>query len=58
VLALALNLPAGGSTTSPARQVVRSTVPDEHSTIVPPVVRTVTVGTHAALPGRAVDGTP
>jgi len=58
VLALALNLPAGGSTTSPARQVVRSTVPEEHSTIVPPVVRTVTVGTHAALPGRAVDGTP
>ena len=58
VLALALNLPSGGTTTSPARPVVRSAVPDEHSTIVPPVVRTVTVGTRAALPGRAVDGTP
>ena len=58
VLALALNLPSGGTTSSPARPVVRSAVPEEHSTIVPPVVRTVTVGTRAALPGRAVDGTP
>jgi anti-sigma factor RsiW len=58
VLALALNLPADGNASSPARPVVRSTAPEQHTTIVPPVVRTVTVGTRAALPGRAVGGTP
>jgi anti-sigma factor RsiW len=58
VLALALNLPADGSSSSPARPVARSTVPEQHTTIVPPVLRTVTVGTSAVLPGRAVGGAP
>jgi anti-sigma factor RsiW len=58
VLALALNLPADGTTSSPARPVARSTAPVQHTTIVPPVIRTVTVRTSAPLPGRAVDGAP
>jgi hypothetical protein len=58
VLALALNLPADGNASSPARPVARSSAPEQHTTIVPPVIRTVTVRTGAALPGHAVDGTP
>jgi hypothetical protein len=58
VIALALNLPADGTASAPARPVARSTAPVQHTTIVPPVIRTVTIRTGAALPGRAVDGTP
>jgi anti-sigma factor RsiW len=58
VLALALTLPADGNPSSPARPAVRSAVPEQHTTIVPPVVRAVTVGRSAALPDRAMDGTP
>jgi len=58
VIALALNLPADGSSSAPARPVARSTAPVQHTTVVPPVIRTVTVRIGAAQPGRAVGGTP
>lgn len=57
VTALALNLPAdpadGGSTRGP---VAGPSAPDQHSDVVPPVVRTVTVGTTGTLNGSG--GTP
>jgi anti-sigma factor RsiW len=59
VTALALNLPAGGATevgTPSGRPVAGASVPDRHTEVVPPVVRTVTVGTKASLPGAG--GTP
>jgi hypothetical protein len=61
VAVLAVSLPAGDA---PARDVpppgsvaggVRQTVPDERTEIVPPVVRTVTVGANTGLPSG---GTP
>jgi anti-sigma factor RsiW len=58
VLALALNLPADGSQAPPARPVAGSAVPQQHTTVVPPVVRTLTVGTRMELPRHAADGTP
>jgi anti-sigma factor RsiW len=58
VAALGLALPSeGGGSPAPAREVARPSVP-EHTTVVPPVVRTVTVGSRTALPGHAVGGTP
>jgi anti-sigma factor RsiW len=57
VLALALNLPADGSAPAPA-QVARSAMPEQHTTVVPPVVRTLTAGTRMELPRHAADGTP
>jgi anti-sigma factor RsiW len=58
VAALSLTLPSDGDgSTSPSRQVAGSTT-EPHTAVVPPVVRTVTVGTTAVLPGRAVDGAP
>jgi anti-sigma factor RsiW len=58
VTALALNLPADGATSTgvPAsRPVAGSSVTDQHTEVVPPVVRTLTVGTSSgARPG----GTP
>jgi anti-sigma factor RsiW len=56
VAALTLTLPGDGSP-SPSRQVARESTP-EHTTVVPPVVRTMTVGTRTALPGPAVGGRP
>ena len=63
VAALSLTLPSGGEP-SPSRPVARSDVPQQHTTVVPPVVRTITAGSNAAgpsraaLPGPAADGTP
>jgi anti-sigma factor RsiW len=58
VAALGLTLPSeGGGSPVPAREVARPSAP-EHTTVVPPVVRTVTVGSRTALPGHAVGGTP
>jgi anti-sigma factor RsiW len=59
VVALALSLPAtgpgdGGASSGP---VARPSVPEEHTEVVPPVVRTLTVG-HAPLPASAPGGTP
>jgi anti-sigma factor RsiW len=56
VAALSFSLP-GDDSPSPAREVARQSTP-EHTTVVPPVVRTVTVGSRTALPGPAVGGTP
>jgi anti-sigma factor RsiW len=56
VAALSFGLPGDGSP-SPAREVARTSTP-EHTSVVPPVVRTVTVGSRTALPGPAVGGTP
>ena len=68
MIALALNLPADGSTSSPARPVGGSSAPEQHTTVVPPVVRTIIVRSGApvtdhavpdrAVPHHAVDGTP
>ena len=51
VIALALNLPAGGATAL-GRQgaVARPSAPQQHTEVVPPVIRTVTVG-NAAVSG-------
>jgi hypothetical protein len=54
VTALALNLPPGEAT--PGRVIVGPAVPEQHTQVVPPVVRTVTIGTADTLTGR--DGTP
>jgi anti-sigma factor RsiW len=56
ITALALNLPPDGvgAGTSGDRPVADATVPERHSEVVPPVVRTVTVGTQATGQG----GTP
>ena len=58
VTALALNLPPGEATPGrvPTGPVAGPTVPDEHTEVVPPVVRTVTVGTVDRLTGQG--GTP
>jgi len=55
VTALALNLPAAPAP-QPETPVAGPTSPQQHTEVVPPVVRTVTVGTNTALlrPG----GTP
>jgi hypothetical protein len=54
VLALALSLPADGSSgPAPARPVARAVMPQQHTTVVPPVVRTLTVGTRLELPRQA-----
>ncbi|TFV91632.1 zf-HC2 domain-containing protein [Blastococcus sp. CT_GayMR20] len=58
VTALALNLPADhvpGTTRPPATPVADSS-PDRHTEVVPPVVRTLSVGTRSATPGQG--GTP
>ena len=58
VTALALNLPADhvpGTTRQPATPVADSS-PDRHTEVVPPVVRTLSVGTRPALTGQG--GTP
>lgn len=58
VAALSLTLPGGREyAPTPAREVARTDTP-EHTTVVPPVVRTVTVGSRSPLPGPAVGGTP
>ena len=54
VTALALNLPAGGATepgVPDAGPVAGASVADRHTEVVPPVVRTVTVGTTARVSG-------
>ena len=49
VIALALNLPAGGATDlGRPGPVARPTAPQQHTEVVPPVVRTVTVGNPAS----------
>jgi anti-sigma factor RsiW len=61
VAALTLALPDGSdaaSTTSPSRPAAGPPASDEHTSVVPPVVRTLTVRNSAALPGPAADGTP
>jgi len=58
VAALALNLPADGAPSTgvpPNAPVAGSSVADQHTQVVPPVVRTVTVGTSTG-PGQG--GTP
>jgi hypothetical protein len=58
VTALALNLPADhvpGTTRQPATPVADSS-PDRRTEVVPPVVRTLSVGTRSAAPGQG--GTP
>lgn len=59
VVALSLTLP-GDDDATPDRSgpVARSSAPGLHTTVVPPVVRTITRGTTASLPGPAPDGTP
>ncbi len=58
VTALALNLPPGEATPGrvPTGPVAGPSVPEEHTEVVPPVVRSVTVGTTNTLTGRG--GTP
>ena len=58
VTALALNLPPGEAAPgrAPAGPVAGPSVPDEHTEVVPPVVRTVTVRTLDTLTGQG--GTP
>jgi len=58
VTALALNLPADdvpGVPRQPATPVADSS-PEQHTEVVPPVVRTLSVGARSALPGQG--GTP
>jgi hypothetical protein len=58
VTALALNLPADGSAV-PAGPVAGPSAPEQHSQVVPPVVRAVTVGSSpAALHVARSGGTP
>ncbi len=58
VTALALNLPPGEAAPGrvPTGPVAGPSVSDEHTEVVPPVVRTVTIGTRSALTGQG--GTP
>jgi anti-sigma factor RsiW len=57
VAALSLTLPSDDDpTTAPSGPA--ASVPDQHTTVVPPVVRTLTVRPGADLPGPAADGTP
>jgi anti-sigma factor RsiW len=58
VAALSLTLPdGGGATTAPSTPAAGSTAPVVHTSVVPPVVRTLTKVT-GALPGPAADGAP
>jgi len=56
VAALSLTLPAGGDGTARTRPAAGASSPEEHTSVVPPVVRTLTVRNSAALPGPAADG--
>ncbi|MCW2742097.1 MAG: uncharacterized protein JWR45_2519 [Blastococcus sp.] len=58
VTALALTLPADepGHAVPTRASIVGPSVPDEHTDVVPPVVRTLTVGTTSTLAGQG--GTP
>jgi len=56
VTALALNLPANGSAV-PGGPVAGPSAPEQHTRVVPPVVRTVTVGS-TELTARRSGGTP
>jgi anti-sigma factor RsiW len=59
VVALALTLPAGAAPSGGASSgpVAGPTAPEEHTVVVPPVVRTLTAGTGAAA-ASAPGGTP
>jgi len=58
VVALALSLPATGpGSGASSGPVARPSIPEEHTEVVPPVVRTVTVG-DASLTAAAPGGTP
>lgn len=54
VTALALNLPPDAA--AGPGSVARPSLPEQHTEVVPPVVRTVTAGSSAGLPGTG--GTP
>jgi anti-sigma factor RsiW len=56
VAVLALNLPATDAGPRPGGPVAGPSVPEQHTQVVPPVVRTLTVGTTSALTGTG--GTP
>jgi hypothetical protein len=59
VVALTLSLPRDDDPAPDhSGPVARSSAPELHTTVVPPVVRTLTRGTVASLPGPAADGTP
>jgi anti-sigma factor RsiW len=61
VAALALTLPADGASgpaTPTGGPAAGPSVPQQHTEVVPPVVRTLTVGTSAALSDPAPGGTP
>jgi Putative zinc-finger len=59
IVALTLSLPRDADPAPDhSSPVARSSAPELHTTVVPPVVRTLTRGTAAALPGPAADGTP
>lgn len=57
VTALALSLPAGNAEPAGPGSFARSSVPQQHTEVVPPVVRTVTVGTPAVRVATS-GGTP
>ena len=59
VVALALTLPAGATPVdgTPSAPVAGPTAPEEHTDVVPPVVRTLTVGS-TTLTATAPGGTP
>jgi anti-sigma factor RsiW len=57
VTALALNLPPDGSAV-PAGPVAGPSAPEQHTQVVPPVVRAVTVGSTSALRAARSGGTP
>jgi anti-sigma factor RsiW len=57
VVALALSLPATGDDGVPSGPVARPSIPEEHTDVVPPVVRTLTVG-NATLTPAVRGGTP
>jgi hypothetical protein len=57
VVALALSLPATGDDGVPSGPVARPSVPEEHTDVVPPVVRTLTVGNTTLTPA-VPGGTP
>lgn len=58
IVALTLSLSPGGQGGSPHRPVAGSPGPQEHTGVVPPVVRTVTVGTTSQLPAVSSNQTP
>jgi anti-sigma factor RsiW len=57
VTVLALNLPAGPAGSSSPGSFARPSAPEQHSQVVPPVIRTVTTGTSALRAARS-GGTP